>query len=271
MLFVPEPQTAFIAEGKPHTRLFLRDAFTKIRSGMEDTVKNKNILIVTGGNVDTRWAKKWLLRQAEEKSPFDYCIAADSGLESADLLGLKVDYLIGDYDSVNAELLARYRGEVDNAVFPREKDYTDTELAVKTAIKLIKEEDAGGLQAGDVCVTILGASGTRLDHTLANIGLLSQFEEAGIKAFIIDKNNRVRMISGESQVTISIRKQFGNYISCIPLTPEVRGLTMKGFKYGLDDYELVQGVSICVSNEITEDEGVIKISSGKMLVIESRD
>lgn len=263
-------------------------------------MKNKNILIVTGGNVDTRWAKKWLLRQAEDNCLFDYCIAADSGLESADSLGLKVDYLIGDYDSVNAELLARYRGAVDNAVFPREKDYTDTELAVKTAIKLIQEEDAGGrgisgdkddltgssvsvgsgisggnaaggLQVGNVCVTILGATGTRLDHTLANTGLLSQFEEAGIKAFIIDKNNRVRMVSGESEVRINIRKQFGSYISCIPLTPKICGLTMKGFKYGLDNYELVQGVSICVSNEITEEEGVIKISSGKMLVIESRD
>lgn len=236
--------------------------------------KIKNMLIITGGNVDIEWTKKWLLRQEEDGNIFDYCIAADSGLESADLLGLKVDYILGDYDSVNAEVLARYRGEVDNAVFPREKDYTDTELAVKTAIKLFEESKADNEDDPDIqgeCVTILGATGTRMDHTLANIGLLEQFENAGINAFIIDKNNRIHMISGENEFRVGVLKQFGTYISCIPLTPSVKGLTMQGFKYVLDNYELVQGVSICVSNEIKEDCGIIKITEGKMLILETRD
>ena len=51
-------------------------------------------LIVTGGSINVAWAKEWLDNQT-----FDYCIAADSGLEYADKLGLKVDFLLGDYDS----------------------------------------------------------------------------------------------------------------------------------------------------------------------------
>lgn len=251
--------------------------------------KIKNMLIVTGGSVDIEWTEKWLKRQADDGNVFDYCIAADSGLESADMLGLKVDYLLGDYDSVNAEVLARYRGEVENAVFPREKDYTDTELAVKTALDLFERDmdgrdDDAGQDGGDGqdnegrkndaagrCVTILGATGTRMDHTLANIGLLEQFESAGIEAFIIDRNNRIRMIADNGSVRIGVRRQFGTYISCAALTPKVKSLTMQGFKYNLDNYELWQGVSICVSNEITGNEGVIKISEGKLLILETRD
>ena len=61
------------------------------------------VLIVTGGSVNVAWAKEWLDNQI-----FDYCIAADSGLEYADKLGLKVDFLLGDYDSVDKDVLDRY-------------------------------------------------------------------------------------------------------------------------------------------------------------------
>ena len=57
-------------------------------------------LIVTGGSINVAWAKEWLDNQT-----FDYCIAADSGLEYADKLGLKVDFLLGDYDSVDKDVL----------------------------------------------------------------------------------------------------------------------------------------------------------------------
>ncbi|MGN0408716.1 MAG: thiamine diphosphokinase [Bacteroides sp.] len=245
--------------------------------------KITNILIVTGGNVDVEWTKVWLERQKKDGIVFDYCIAADSGLVSADMLGLKVNYILGDYDSVNTEVLARYRNDVENAVFPREKDYTDTELAVMTAIKLIKDEDDNNGNSKNVNVdekndstagtkvTIIGATGTRMDHTLANIGLLNQFKDTGIEAVIVDRHNKIQMLSGKDEITINKLTQFGRFISCLPVTPVVTGLTMQGFKYSLDGYELRQGVSIGVSNEITEDEALIKIEEGRMLVFETRD
>ena len=66
------------------------------------------VLILTGGYVDIQWAKEWL---ADKK--FDYCIAADRGLMYADRLGLDIDFLLGDYDSVDERVLERYKKKVD--------------------------------------------------------------------------------------------------------------------------------------------------------------
>ena len=110
-------------------------------------------LIVTGGSINVAWAKEWLDNQT-----FDYCIAADSGLEYADKLGLKVDFLLGDYDSVDKDVLDRYKSNTEFEIYPKEKDYTDTHLAIMTALK-----------KGATDIYILGATGTRMDHTITNI------------------------------------------------------------------------------------------------------
>ena len=118
-------------------------------------------LIVTGGSINVAWAKEWLDNQT-----FDYCIAADSGLEYADKLGLKVDFLLGDYDSVDKDVLDRYKSNTEFEIYPKEKDYTDTHLAIMTALK-----------KGATDIYILGATGTRMDHTITNIGNISVREE----------------------------------------------------------------------------------------------
>ena len=72
-------------------------------------------------DINVAWGKEWLDNQT-----FDYCIAADSGLEYADKLGLKVDYLLGDYDSVDKDVLDTYKSNTEFETYPKEKDYTDT-------------------------------------------------------------------------------------------------------------------------------------------------
>ena len=200
---------------------------------------------------------------------------------SADKIGVTVDYMLGDYDSVDEDVLAKYQGNVPGDRYPAEKDYTDTELAIKTALDKIKAgngrnnpEDPGEQSAAlHASVTVIGATGTRLDHTLANIGLLEQIEREGVDGYIVDAHNMIRMLimPGKDMVKISSRGQFGGYVSCIALTPVVHGLTMKGFKYPLDNHDLLQGVSLCVSNEITDEEGEISLKEGKMLVLETQD
>jgi thiamine pyrophosphokinase len=70
---------------------------------------------------------------------------------------------------------------------------------------------------------------------------------------------------------VSKGKQYGNYISLLPLTEEVTGVTLYGFKYPLTDKTLVIGDSLGVSNELIEDEGIIVITSGTLIVVESMD
>ena len=136
-----------------------------IRECRKDKMKimAEKILIITGGTVDYEWAKDWLSAKT-----YDYCIAADSGLVHADKLGIRVDYILGDYDSVNERLLDTYKKDTQTVTYPPEKNYTDTHLAVITALK-----------HHPAAIDILGATGTRYDHALTNIFIMKQALEAG--------------------------------------------------------------------------------------------
>ena len=199
-------------------------------------------LIVTGGSINVAWAKEWLDNQT-----FDYCIAADSGLEYADKLGLKVDYLLGDYDSVDKDVLDTYKSNTEFEIYPKEKDYTDTHLAIMTALK-----------KGATDIYILGATGTRMDHTITNIGNMKVAADCGKDCHIVG----IHIIRKDSQ--------YGRYVSIIPMSENV-SLSLEGFKYTLDNYELKQGLSICQSNEVEDEQGIIKVHKGLIIVLETKD
>ena len=65
--------------------------------------------------------------------------------------------------------------------------------------------------------------------------------------------------------------QFGKYVSLLPFTPEVRGITLKGFAYEVEDFTLVSGIARGVSNELEAETATISCEDGILLVIESRD
>ncbi len=213
-----------------------------------------SILVVTGGNVDYEWAKQWLCGKE-----YACVIAADSGLEHIKILGLRPDYILGDYDSVRPKLLDAYRDSVETVVYPKEKDFTDTHLAILAAIN-----------RGASKIDIIGATGTRLDHMLTNVNVCKAALEAQVECCIYDANNKIYLVDDSTSHTIKKCEQYGDYVSIIPLT-EMVVLSLTGFKYPLDRYELKQGLSICQSNEISEDECVINIHSGIAVVIEARD
>lgn len=172
---------------------------------------------------------------------------------------------MGDFDTIDSEILKNYIHREDISVhqFNPEKDYTDTDIAMKLAMELFEK------QTGDKELHILGGTGSRLDHVLANLQMLKKPMEAGIEAVILDKNNQIRMI----QDTYILRRQemSGKYVSLIPATPEVKGITMEGFKYPLDRADTFFGESLCVSNELTADAGRIHIEEGMAWIILSRD
>lgn len=221
------------------------------------------ILIISGGSIDEMWGRKWVA----DYEP-DYCIAADSGLVMADKLGLTVDLLLGDYDSVDKKIFEKYNGNTKTITYPCEKDYTDTHLALKKAIEKIKKMQDTSKDSTEDEIAIIGATGTRYDHAFTNIFVLDESLEAGIRCAIYDKNNKIYL----ADKSFEIRKdnQFGDYLSFAPMTPEA-GLSLSGVKYPLDRYTLRQGESICQSNEITEMIAKVEIFTGKLVVFETRD
>lgn len=219
----------------------------------------KKILILTGGNIDLEFAARFI-----EEHPSDIVIAVDRGMTAAEKLGLELDYAVGDYDSVPSAVLERVRerfartGKPVIRTYQPEKDATDTEIALSLALSLEPES-----------ITVLGATGTRLDHAYANIQVLYQALAKEVPAYLVDAHNRIYL--ADSPFTIRREEAFGAYLSLLPLTERVEGLTLSGVKYPLEDACMETGSSLGVSNEITAEEARITMTDGILIVFETRD
>lgn len=215
----------------------------------------KKFLIVSGGKTEEDFAKEWIRIYKP-----DYMIAADSGMEFFRRIGERPNLILGDFDSVSQETLSWFREDekIEWRKLNPVKDDTDTEFAVRLAIELGAEE-----------ITLLGATGSRLDHVLGNIELLGIGLQQGVAISMVDRHNRIRMIS--SGIRIRKEEQFGKFVSLIPYSKEVTHLYLKGFKYPLADYCLRGFCSLGVSNEIVDEEAEISFDQGILLVIEAKD
>lgn len=217
------------------------------------------IAIVSGGYIEPAYLREELMRES-----FDYMIAADGGLTVLKELNVEPDIMLGDYDSVSDEVYAHFSAmHIPDYTYPSRKDFTDTELAVQHGIEKIADSGEAGT------MILYGATGTRLDHTLANISLLKQTMAAGVYMELRDMHNRLRIVKD----ALHLRREdlFGDYISLIPLSERVDDVCLTGFRYPLQHGCLIQGNSIGVSNVMEKAEGEIHIGKGYLLVIESRD
>lgn len=219
-------------------------------------MEKERVLIVSGGSVAIDFAREYL--QGEH---FDRVIAADAGLGHCREIGIEPTDILGDFDSLkDRELLEVYRKKgIPLREFPTRKDYTDTHLAMLYAIDLAPS-----------CVVVLGATGTRMDHTLANISLLSMMCDAQIPCRIVDKHNEIEMLCGPSER--HYKKRAGKtFFSILAFSDEVTGIDEIGFSYPLQDATLYNRESVGVSNEITEPDAVLRVESGRLLVMQTRD
>jgi thiamine pyrophosphokinase len=223
----------------------------------------RHVLVVGDGDVPTRadldaawpgWANGVSL-----------VVAADGGFRRAMALGLRPDLVVGDGDSLGAGELDRLAAAgmaVERS--PTAKDESDAELAVLAA-----------LRRGATAITFLGAlGGERLDHALANVGLLALPQLAGASAMLLDASVRVRLLcapgpAGEP-ARLDLAGEPGDVVSLIPQGPGVRGVTTAGLRYPLRDEPLPEGPARGLSNVRIAPEASVVIRSGHLLVVESR-
>lgn len=196
-------------------------------------------VIICGGNVG-EYIKDYIL-------PDDFVICADSGYDRAKEFGITPSIVLGDMDST------KY-GDIpeEKIIYPVRKDFTDSELAVNFAV-----------EKGFSKILLFGMTGTRMDHTLANISLLSRLKNA----VIIDNNNEIYYLDGE----ISLKGKKGDIISIIPFMGDVLGVTTQGLDYPLENSAVKYGTSLGVSNVMVEDTCHIKIEKGAAFIIRSKD
>ena len=180
-----------------------------------------------------------------------YIICADGGIRHMKKLGLKADIVIGDMDSSNGEV-----SDAETVVYPVKKDFTDSELAVRYALKNGYNE-----------IYLLGFTGTRLDHTLTNIFLLNEIQNHGAKGVIIDSHNTVFLADTENEIS----GERGDLISIIPISGDASGITTEGLEYPLNNETLFFCKSRGVSNVMSGATCKITITKGKALIIKSKD
>lgn len=208
-------------------------------------------LIVTGGQVSLDQLKKLF-----DSDCFDQVIGVDSGMDRLAAVDIRPDLVIGDFDSCDKTVLDAYVLDgVEVVSFPPEKNMTDTNLAIHMAA-----------ERGIKAVTILGAMGSRMDHTIANIMALAPYS-LDVDIELLDEHNSMKfLLSG-----CEIHKGRYDYLSLLPLTETVTGVTLTGVKYPLKDATLKMLNSLGISNEIVGESATLTFDVGLLLMIRSND
>ena len=214
------------------------------------------------------------LERAEEKT------SADSGREdekfsvNLEIEGGKLSALSRKIE-YPADLLEKLNREGKRVlVYPARKDFSDSEAAVREAVRIIMDarQKADSIQeTTDVSdeIYLLGATGGRLDHFLANLAVLMIPTKLGIKAWILNEKNRITLL--REGCSLEKKHTFGKYVSLIPYTDEVTGVALKGFRYLLNGHTFTRDNTLGLSNEIEDEIAEISFESGILIMILSMD
>ncbi|MBE7010597.1 MAG: thiamine diphosphokinase [Ruminococcaceae bacterium] len=203
-------------------------------------------IVIAGGDVSSPAFYKPLVSDA------DLILCADSGYLQAKKIGITPHLVIGDFDSMEEACLPK---DVQRVVLPVEKDETDLHTCIRYAI-----------EQGATEILVFGGRGTRLDHSLAAISLAYMAYLKGVRVRLIDAHNELMVFSGE----IMVQKREGYHLSLLPLT-ETDGIYTEGLYYPVDNGSMQWGNPYGVSNEFVAETAKIRVDSGVMLLILSRD
>ena len=181
----------------------------------------------------------------------DFIMACDSGIEVAGELGVKPNLIIGDFDSCD-----KPDTDIETITLPEAKDDTDTMFAAKEAVKRGFDE-----------VVLLGVIGERIDHTLANVYILSYLEKQGVKGLIVDDYSE-SLIIGENGLNMGQISDKFSYFSLICLESEVDGITIKNAKFPLENGKITPEHQYATSNEVLPGKvAEVSIEKGSALLI----
>ncbi len=188
--------------------------------------------------------------------PTDLVIAADGGSLYALALGVVPSFVIGDVDSLTSD----DRQKLEDAgtqirVFPRDKNETDFELALKNVIS-----------SGFTKILVIAALGNRLDQTLGNLALLSDDSLAGLDIRVDDGEEQVWFVRTRS----TVEGQQGDIVSLIPWGGQVTGITTVGLRWPLNRETLHPSKTRGISNELLGGTASISLESGLLLVVHCR-
>ena len=191
-------------------------------------------------------------------------VAADGGARLAPALGVTIDVWVGDGDSLDPdELSALVASGVEVQRASPHKDESDTELSVREALA----------RGADGLVIVGGLGGLRIDHALANIGLLGMAAIEDRPASLLDARSRISLIRAPGAdggpVHRSLAGRVGDLVSLLPWGDGVAGITTSGLTYPLSDEPLPAGPARGLSNVRAGADAWVTVRRGLLLVVEA--
>ena len=203
-------------------------------------------------NGEYSYEKRFLNEIIDEK---DIIFCADGGANYTYKYNIYPNYIIGDLDSIDTIVLDFYKKEMVKIIkFDPEKNYTDFELILHEIERYQKDNNIIFDN-----VYVLGGLGKRLDMTLNNINLLEEYKN--LTFFSSDEE----VFYKESSFYLKNKK--GREISIISLDNVIEKLTLKGFKYEIENVNIERKTSRLVSNIVTSNKCFINFEKGKIIVI----
>ncbi len=183
----------------------------------------------------------------------DIVIAADGGFDFLEKVGLRADYVLGDFDSVESPNLPS-----DCIRYPKKKNDTDMMLAIKL-----------GLDKGYTEFRIYGGLGGRLDHTLGNIQALTYLARQGAAGTLVGDDYSLRVVT-DGAITFSknlSENRPGNLCSVFSLSDICVNVVIRGLEYELEGTTLTNSSPLGISNEFTGHKGIISVQKGTLAVL----
>jgi thiamine pyrophosphokinase len=218
---------------------------------------NNNAILVTNGSIkDYGIIYRALVKNFQSLSD-TFVIAADGGALHCSNLRISPNVIIGDMDSITKGMIEKLgktagSGEIQFISFNQAKDESDTQLALDYLVR-----------NGYKRIIIIGAFGSRADHSYANLSLLSSPAYDNVKVSIITENSEIFVVKN----SCSIKGEAGEKISIFSLTPFTFIEKTSGLKYKLKNEKLLFSPARGLSNEFTKDTARINITEGRLLIV----
>ncbi len=182
-----------------------------------------------------------------------WVVAADSGLDQARRIGLDVDVVVGDLDSVTEHALDGFTGPVDH--HPADKDHSDLELALQLVERHLHIDR----------LIVLGGGGGRLDHLLGNVMALAAPDYSHLRIEWLTGSERVHVVWDHVQ----LHGHAGDLVSLVAVGGPALGVTTAGLRWPLSGARLDPTTSLGISNVMLGAVATVTLSGGRLLTIQS--